>query len=304
MTDIPVARCEGRKTRSMTRASLSATRQQSTPGNNYVPRVAIHFLEPSQAHPQQQSPLWGKLPAEIRNQIFELAVSQHFDETREYPVGSYYRRPGYTHAFKVCTALLQTCRLAWLEAHSIPMRSATIPIWEHQERGPPKWLRPYNYSRIMLWGGRGHSSSLTAANRLDLDHVHFFTQLVYLEDGSPNRLFRKRHFNPRRVTITIRHTDWWNWEDDHDLDLSDFDLFLPNTTEQLVIEFETIVRKKPQLDPIVAHWRGKTFKRMDDAVFSTVGEPTEYRWSGELDDYGPQDYVVVVVTWKPAQTRR
>ncbi|KAK7532538.1 hypothetical protein BKA81DRAFT_409914 [Phyllosticta paracitricarpa] len=287
------ARYEAPTTRSK---KASATGQQTTPRNT---RRALISLDLSHAHHQQQSPLWSKLPAEIRNQIFELAVSQHLDSSRPYPDDSFYRRPGYTHAFRVCTALLQTCRLAWAETRSIPMRSATIPIWESSARGPSARLRPHGITSRSF---SPRSSALTAANVRDLQHVHFFPQLYYFESHDFARLFASPRFQPRRITITIRHTDWWWWENDEDLHVRSVNLTLPAVTEELVIEFETLVRKKHQLDPIVDHWRRSEIfsRRGDNAIFSAHNDqPKEWTWSGEIDGWGVQHYVVAVVKWTP-----
>ncbi|KAK7533099.1 uncharacterized protein J3D65DRAFT_532316, partial [Phyllosticta citribraziliensis] len=227
-------------------------------------------------HHQQQSPLWGKLPAEIRNQIFELAVSQHLDPSRPYEEGSFHYRPGYTHTFRVCTALLQTCRLAWSETHSIPMRSATIPIWESTARGPDGRMRPHSITSFSR-------SVLTAANIRDMEHVQFFPQLYWLESNNLSRIFRNACFRPRRITITIRHTDWWWWENDEDLHLNDVSFTLPPSTEELVFEFETLVHKKSQLNPIVSRYKHNvTFPRAgDNAIFSARNEELGgWVWSG------------------------
>ncbi|KAF2457492.1 hypothetical protein BDY21DRAFT_274175, partial [Lineolata rhizophorae] len=195
------------------------------------------------SHPQTQSPLFGVIPAEIRNLIYEFTLAQA-EDGEHYPPNAYYYRPGYRRRGRVHAQLLLTCRRVYGETHGLPMRLATHPFWH--SRGPPHAyrLKLLNFLR------------LTPKNLRDLEHVQFFTQLWWLEQGklSADYLNQPR-FQPRRITITIRHSDWWYWEKDHALKIEDawVDRFRgPATLRLLTMEFETIERKAGQLDNIVA----------------------------------------------------
>lgn len=75
---------------------------------------------------QFQSPLFGKIPAEIRNEIFRLALTEYVPEGNEwtgklgkignrewgnvYSTESYVDRPGYEGLKTVDTDLLRTCK--------------------------------------------------------------------------------------------------------------------------------------------------------------------------------------------------
>ncbi|GME40885.1 hypothetical protein BKCO1_8000147 [Neofusicoccum parvum] len=263
-------------------------------------RQQLRAISPSNSHPQRQSPLWSKLPPELRNEIFTLAVSQHYDLSRPYLKNSWYYRPGYTHAFRVYTDLLLTCRLAYWETNAIPLSTATLPIWE--DRGPadaPQW-------RFGEW---------TANNTALLNHVHFFVR-------RPNGHWYKPvpQFRPNRITVTIRHTSWYGWPNDKPLMILDTwrcgitppGAKFPSSLQELTIEFETLQRKKHQLDDIIANkavnWR---YHREDDTVLLPLATPPKYsKWTGAADfggvkwrlAHGSQetvDYYVVAMTWKP-----
>ncbi|KAB2579891.1 hypothetical protein BFW01_g5449 [Lasiodiplodia theobromae] len=268
-------------------------------------RRELESIDPSTAHPQKQSPLWSKLPPELRNQIFTLAVSQHVDLTRPYPENSWYYRPGYTHAFAMHTDLLATCRLAYWETSAIPLSTATLPVWE--DRGPPdapKW----------------RFAEFTARNTALLNHVHFFVRRPNGHWYTPLSQFRPKH-----ITVTIRHTSWYGWPNDKPLMILDTwrhglipaNVKFPSCLQDLTIEFETLKRKKDQLNNIikkkVSNWR---FPLEDGTVLSPLTTPPKYsEWTGAADFGGVKwrlahgnldtiDYVVVTMTWTPHQSTR
>lgn len=82
---------------------------------------------------QLQSPLF-KLPPELRDVIWSFACSASIDTSRPYEANSNYCRPGFTHATVVSTAMLQTCRKAYLECHHLPLSVNTQVFWCY--RGP------------------------------------------------------------------------------------------------------------------------------------------------------------------------
>jgi hypothetical protein len=78
---------------------------------------------------QLQSPLFGKLPGEIRNEIFELTLLPHEDESEKYPDDSYWYRPGFQAPQKSCSALLQTCKRAHAEGQKVFLRELEWAFW-------------------------------------------------------------------------------------------------------------------------------------------------------------------------------
>ena len=86
---------------------------------------------PSCAQPpldQSQSPLFGKIPGEIRNKIFTYALSIYEDQSRAYDENTSYRRPGYTAPHKIDYTLLQTCQKIYTEAWFVPMTTNMITL--------------------------------------------------------------------------------------------------------------------------------------------------------------------------------
>ena len=81
------------------------------------------------ADPQSASPLFNRIPAEIRNEIFEYALTAYDDKTNPYQTGSYYYRPGHRYAHKVDTDLLLTCRRIYAETKDIPASINPYTCW-------------------------------------------------------------------------------------------------------------------------------------------------------------------------------
>jgi hypothetical protein len=118
---------------------------------------------------------------------------------------------------------------------------------------------------------------------------------------------------PRKLTITFRHTDWWFWEDDEPLGIDPFrvgrtcahemrrtdDLNLGEEErergawgrqfvympclEELVIEFETVMRKREQLDGIIERALEWKFPLQPENGLYLVAEPNSrsaWTWVG------------------------
>jgi hypothetical protein len=78
---------------------------------------------------QPQSPLFGVLPGEIRNSIFELVLMQDEDDAKAYPEDSYWYRPGFSGPRKSSSTLLRTCRLAFTEGQKVFLREQEWAFW-------------------------------------------------------------------------------------------------------------------------------------------------------------------------------
>ena len=53
------------------------------------------------------------------------------------------------------------------------------------------------------------------ARRKEVSNIQIFAQLYLLEPGQRlSQILPIPHFSPRTVTITLRHTDMWHWEQD------------------------------------------------------------------------------------------
>ena len=82
---------------------------------------------------QLQSPLF-KLPPELRDVIWVYACAASDDMHKPYEPNSHYCRPGYSHVQRIDTAMLATCRKAYLECCHLPLALNEHVFWCY--RGP------------------------------------------------------------------------------------------------------------------------------------------------------------------------
>jgi len=222
--------------------------------------------------PQSASPLFNCIPAEIRNHIFELALTAFDDKTKPYRQNAYYCRPGHRYAQKIDTNLLLTCRRILSETQDLPASINEYTLWYW--RGPPDVREneiSLENSRSALMGRRG------------LEKIHVFAQQFWLEsyNRGPIRGFNAftsvwKYTFATHLKITIRHSDWWWWEygaqlaldpkragrpaaDDYSMPSSSFAEGSWGSEFQNLIglqsfelELETFEEKKDELDSIVS----------------------------------------------------
>lgn len=172
--------------------------------------------------------------------------------------------------------------------------------------------------------------TLTINSRKNLDHIQIFGQMYWLEGslylGLP-LLLGSFGACPKRLTITIRHSDWWHWEMGLPLELKDAWIqkilnwqALPRLRE-ICVEFETLESHMSELRPILDKLRGKFAKneRLDhfgDRVFVELApSPPERTWSGSTElgrwkhalyaDLEKLDYRIVTLVWtvRPAGSK-
>lgn len=202
---------------------------------------------------QYACPLFTMLPRELREMIWAFALAPYEDLERPFSPSEYYYRPDHTACLKTDTALLSTCRRVWLEANALPMLQAEHSFYFH--RAAPD-------QRTHTW-----MKKLTRQNRSNFGKLRMFVQMYAIEglDSRPNALrkyflkvpFTPCDFQPRTFHVTVRHTDWWYWEDEKALELEESwvqamldgpDL---RSTETFKLELETLDYKVKQLIPIV-----------------------------------------------------
>jgi len=152
-------------------------------------------------NPQSACPLFTRIPPEIRNSIFQLALTEYDDTDHPYEQSAVYCRPDYRFRHRIDTDLLRTCRRIYLEAHLLPVAINEHVFWCY--RGPPE--RRYSADP------QAYFETMTSQQRDAVDCVHFFTQQFWLE-GQFMDACRIPLMRPRKLKITLRHTDWWLWE--------------------------------------------------------------------------------------------
>ncbi|KAK6359255.1 hypothetical protein TWF696_000418 [Orbilia brochopaga] len=265
---------------------------------NESPNVVRIDFNPASINKQSDSPLF-QLPGELRNQIWAYALTPYLDTTRPYPEHSCYARPDYNAPRVTAVALLRTCKAIYQEAWYLPWLTAELGFYlTWAERRPDRVETVPDVQRIL---------NHLAANDVDttISHVRVFAQLCNLEDGfCLQDILNMKHFRPLEVTVTIRHTDFWSWENDASLTVGSNWVrrcAFPNSTQVVRVEFESLERKKASIDHIarqaVEHWE---FKRRDgtkltakrgnmrttpakegeESVVYDEGETEVMRWTG------------------------
>ncbi|KAK2595472.1 hypothetical protein QQS21_006812 [Conoideocrella luteorostrata] len=235
--------------------------------------------------PQPSSPLFAKLPCELRAAIFAFTLTDYEDEENCYDKKTCYTRPSYFSKRRTDTELLRTCRAIYKECWYMPFTLREQTFWLTAVDRAPRHFRK-DQLQSDLAGLRVSGSE----GKLDLDYLHVFAQMYMLEEGHLARLMQTPFLRPRIITLTIRHTDWWYWENDDPLIfrgdwISDFSRNLPDSVSQVNIELESLKRKQDQINSIAAQMAERWFfKRPDGLVLypdTTPGAAKITEWRGE-----------------------
>ncbi|RAL02797.1 uncharacterized protein BO80DRAFT_18374, partial [Aspergillus ibericus CBS 121593] len=272
------------------------------------------------------------LPPELRNKIYSYTLESlpsPTASTRTYRRRALYYRPGFQRPKRISTALLQTCQQIYAEASLLPALLTTHTFWCY--RAPP-------HVRHAAAPGE-YFARMTPEQRGVVREVGFFTQQFFLEGrwGEILRSLRDADgegqlgkaggggggggggVRPRKITLTLRHSDWWFWERNEELGIDPFragrvsarqmrsgsgqgqkggqmdDRAWGNQfvnvpgLETLVVEFETVMRKRDQLDWIVQMAAGWRFPLVpEEGIFLVPGEEggerEAWRWVGAREE--------------------
>jgi hypothetical protein len=183
----------------------------------------------STSHPQEQSLFFSLLPSEIRFLIYQYILCQTPDPSSPIDLHSIspLYRPGHTHHTTLSTSLLSTCRLAYHEAHAIPLRSFT-----HHFR--------YLGSTSWLYNGRQYLHHMSS--HLGLHMYHFHDNLVALHVSNFTKFFLP-HLKWKRVTWTICAYLWPPLLAGHnqidDLAKTLGQVVVPDSCQEVVVEIES-----------------------------------------------------------------
>ncbi|KAF5644346.1 hypothetical protein F25303_5944 [Fusarium sp. NRRL 25303] len=267
--------------------------------------------------PQDESPLYSKLPGEVRDSIFSYVLTDHPDPapTKKFRENTCYTRPSYLAAQSTDTRLLRTCRAIYRETWFKPFLLREHTEWATgEDRAPPPDKAPPRLDLMLSM----ISKSLGTDN-VEIERLRVFAQMYRLEDHGLEDILHIPHLAPRTITLTIRHTDWWYWEEDEPLHIEGnwiegvCQVLTPSTT-QFCIELESLERKKGQVDKIakqmVDTW---FFKRPDGVVLyadTSDANRKVSRWSGSSTWHGQRwtrdetephklDYYIVSITFRP-----
>jgi hypothetical protein len=263
-------------------------------------------------NPQADCPLFCMLPSELRQHVLLLALLPYQDTSAPgVPFDSAGYRPETAFPVIQNVALLRTCRRIYLETHALPASLRTFVSWKLV------WNQRSPYGRAT--GPR--FVCLTEDAMLHANDLHIYAQQCGLEGGGWARRATKTGADPlpsiRRLTITIRHTDFWSWENDAPLRLDancdygedwrrDLDHF-PNL-EELIFELETLERRKTEMNKIAEQVKRWKIVLKDGRILSTDGQPVQHHtWMGSSQYHGaeqpPADatqlpYYVATIRWK------
>ncbi|KAM4064344.1 hypothetical protein HRG_006164 [Hirsutella rhossiliensis] len=263
---------------------------------------------------QHQSPLFGKLPGEVRSQIFALALSDYPDPDpdHQYATETCYTRPSYFAPRKTDTELLRTCRAVYTECWHMPFALREQMHWvTDAARAPP------GSESLQLRQRLAHIAELQGET--EIGSLRIFAQMYMLEEGKVATLLATPFLHPRTVTLTIRHADWWYWETDDPLYfegswIEGFCDAMSSSVREVHVELESLERKKQQVDDIAKQMAERwCFKRRDGVVLyadATKGAAQVSRWSGtstwleerwvrDETEPGRIDYYVVTVSFRP-----
>lgn len=272
----------------------------------------------SKCNQQQQSPLFGVLPAEIRNDIFALALLQYEDLTQPYPENDFCYRPGHRARRILSTELLLTCRRIWLEANHWPMEQAVHSFWFDYERRP-SWTRRNAYNDDVRF--TRFMDNFSSKSSLRIKHIQVSAQMYWFERNLEYSdiwgYLDGKSLNLDTFTVTIRHTDWWLWESDDPLRFDEDRiralLRTPGASHiaEFRLELETLEWNMNQLRPILDKLRSLKIHNPDedDGIHWELVEPfEEITWSGptnidgeDYDVYAKRDkldYRIMTVKWR------
>lgn len=237
---------------------------------------------------QTQSPLYSKLPGEIRGQVFAFALTDYPDPdpARRYSPDTCFTRPSYFAPRKSDVQLLRTCRAIYRECWHLPFILKEQLYWlTTSDRAPPEFRR--SGPRLSRW--LQQIAELQGEDKVVIDKLRVFAQMFKLEEGAMGALLRTPHLQPRSITLTIRHADWWWWESDAPLSfqnawLKDACAALPSTVDEIHIELESLQRKAAQVDEIAKQMAQRWFfKRRDGGALFADNRPgaaQTSRWTG------------------------
>lgn len=275
-------------------------------------RQGVNFVEFDQARclPQTESVLFSSFPGEIRDLIFYYALCDYEDTKKLYDQNTCYRRPGYFAPRRADTALLRTCQRIYREAWFLPWTNREHTFFlTHHDRCPVRTVTQEEMDRTLRHIADKHGET-------EIEHIRVFPQLYRIEDGIDlQKINDWAHFRPRRFTITIRHTDWWNWESDQPLRIdSRFvnSCRFPDSVRELRFELESIERKKDQINFMAKEMMEKwQFQRKDGTHLSAKNsEISVTEWSGSSTWNGQRwlrdesradtlDYYVLTIAFTP-----
>ena len=162
---------------------------------------------------QADCPLFNMIPAEIRDRIFSFALSPFDNHNHPYKLGQHWYRPGYHYPQMLDTRLLQTCKRIYEECRLMPIKLNEFVLYLLDGPIYRGWGRQGLF-RNPETGTGGRLHCLTQTQQQSIENVHCFVQQFYLENWLAYQAAWEGLSSAKRLTLTLRRTDWWSWESD------------------------------------------------------------------------------------------
>lgn len=156
------------------RAAVAAERRRK----EQLP-LAVEILDvPSSVDQQLACPLFSKLPAELRELIWDYALTRYEHLDALYPLDMPYARPGQAAPSRIAVDLLLTCRAVYLEAFLVPFQVNPMMVFDgNPDVVPPDNLLQCTTSNLRL------CSKLRAWQFANISSVDLSVQQFMLEGG-------------------------------------------------------------------------------------------------------------------------
>lgn len=145
-----------------------------------VPLAHEILDHPDSIDSQLQSPLFGKLPRELRDLIWRFSLTRYEDLDRLYDIRKPYARPGQAAPLRVAVQLLRTCRAVYVEAFLTPFQVNPIMIFHGDDNDIPPGIplmrtteNQFLCRKLRFWQFANISSVETTLQQIHLEGGEF-----------------------------------------------------------------------------------------------------------------------------------
>ena len=116
--------------------------------------AAASILDHGQVDPQLESPIFARLPLELREMIWDYALRKYQDTSEPFSRDVPFCRPGREGPVRIAVDLLSTCRAVYLETYTLPIRLNALTDANGDRHNTPPGYDFMGFqilSRLALW---------------------------------------------------------------------------------------------------------------------------------------------------------